>query len=108
MNRKTAMQSLEGKFVLWNGPESYRTGQIKTGFEDSVMVQFDRMGDNSDASWNFPMELVCGEELTHAVEDGLKVWGFFDTRQELDAFLAWLDSPSEKQVVRLVSKPRQH
>lgn len=91
-------KSLEGKFVIYSGPESYRTGQIKEVFDDAVMVQFDRMAGDNDTSWSLPMELVCLEEMTHAVDEGFKVWGFFETREALDKYLAWLDGPDDKDI----------
>jgi hypothetical protein len=97
------MQILEGKIVFYNDAESWRTGVVKAAIDGAVLVQFDQMNDH-DPSWSLPVEVVCLEEIMHAVEGGLKVWGFFDTRAELDAYLNWmqtLDKPKER-VVKII------
>jgi hypothetical protein len=97
------MHPLENKFVLHSGPESYCTGQIVAVLDGAVLVQFDLMH-NPELSVSFPMELVSMEELVHAEAGGIKVWGFFDTRAKLDAYVAWLEGPSKPALVKLVPK----
>jgi hypothetical protein len=91
----TEVQTLEdldsGKFVLRSNGEHYRTGRVVDTDDGGVLIKFDPMNGMPP----LPMELVCMEELSTAVEDDLKVWGFFDTRAELDAFVNWLDSPDK-------------
>jgi len=57
---------------------------------------------------SMPMEMVCiHDEFAHAETQELgKVWGFFDTREQLAAHLKWLETPQPKdqQVVKLVPK----
>jgi hypothetical protein len=92
---------LTGKFVLRSGAEHYRTGQVVDTDDGGVLIKFDPMNGMPP----LPMEVVCIEEIATAVEDGLKVWGFFDSRAELDAFVAWLNSPDRPaSLVRLVPK----
>lgn len=96
------MKSLDDKYVLYSGPESYRTGQIVAMLEGVVLIQFDAM-ENPDTVPAFPMELVSMEELVSEA-DGIKLWGFFDTRAKLNAHLAWLERLTiPARVVRMVS-----
>jgi hypothetical protein len=99
------MRYLEGKFVLCQESESYRTGQVVKVAKGFALVQFDQMN-NPDASLSMPMELICLEELAHATTDFGRVWGFFDSREMLSGYLNWLNGPRDKQVVKLV--PTQH
>jgi hypothetical protein len=71
-------------------------------FDGAVLVQFDAM-QNPDTVPAFPMELVCMEEI-HAEADDIKLWGFFDSRAKLDAYVAWMDSPAKSALVKLVPK----
>jgi hypothetical protein len=51
------------------------------------------------------MELVCcHDEMTHGETELGKIWGFFNTREELAAYLHWVDTPQGPQVVKLVPK----
>ena len=96
---------MKGKFVFYSGKEHYRTGRIVHDYGDVVMVQFDNM--NTSDLVQFPMEMVCLPEMAcnENEEDGLKVWGFFDTRKKLDAFVAWMEKPEKPaKIVSLVPK----
>jgi hypothetical protein len=102
--KATTMQSLENKFVLCSRPDFFKTGQIRAVLDGAVLVQFDAVMDPGTTP-RTPMHLVCTEELIHAEENGIKVWGFFDTREQRDAFVAWLDGPAQDaQLVKLVPK----
>jgi hypothetical protein len=98
------MKYLEGKFVLVQEPESYRTGQIVKVSKGAALVQYDQMHNPSDG-WSFPMDLVCIEEMTHSETERGKVWGFFESRERLEAYLNWMNTPQgDQSVVRLVPK----
>jgi hypothetical protein len=99
------MRYLESKFVLCQESESYRTGQVVKVAKGFALVAFDQMN-NPTAGLSMPMELICLEELAHAATDFGRVWGFFDSREMLSAYLDWLNAPRDKQVVKLV--PTQH
>jgi hypothetical protein len=99
------MRYLTGKFVLQQGPESYRTGQIVKATRRAVLIQYDQMDKNPDPNLVMPMELTCCEELAHAELEFGKVWLLFDSRETLVAYLNWLNAPRDtKQVVKLVPK----
>jgi hypothetical protein len=99
------MRYLEGKFFLRSDMEYYRTGQVIKASKKEALVQYDNMA-NPDASWAMPQEIVCHDELAHAETELGKVWGFFDTREQLVGYLKWMDTPQQAgpQVVKLVPK----
>jgi hypothetical protein len=100
------MRYLEGKFFLRSEADTYRTGQVIKASKREALVQYDQMVANPDPSWAMPMELVCHDELAHAETELGKVWGFFNSREELAAYLHWMNTPQQpgQQVVRLVPK----
>jgi hypothetical protein len=99
------MRYLEGKFFLRSDVDYYRTGQVIKFAKGTALVQYDQMA-NPDASWSMPMELICHDELAHAETELGKVWGFFNSREELDGYLNWMETPQQQgqQVVKLVPK----
>ena len=104
------MKYLEGKFFMRSDEEYYRTGQVVKVAKGVALVQYDNMAD-PNASWKMPMELVCcHDEFAHAETETMgKLWGFFDSRELLAAYLKWMDTPQQpgQQVVKLVpKKPR--
>jgi hypothetical protein len=93
---------LKDKFVLLSLDDVYRTGQIKDASAEFALVQFDDITNTGEPGF-FPMELVCLHEMAHATDDGVKVWGVFHTRDELDVFVSWLEGPkSDKTPIKLV------
>ena len=44
-----------------------------------------------------PMEIVCHDELAHGETKLGKVWGFFETRELLDGYLRWLNTPQKAE-----------
>ena len=98
------MKYLEGKFFLRSDADTYRTGQVIKVDEGTALVAYDNMA-NPNEDWAFPMELVClHDEMTHGETELGKIWGFFNTREELAAYLHWVDTPQGPQVVKLVPK----
>jgi hypothetical protein len=100
------MRYLEGKFFLRSDAEFYRTGQVIKCTKETALVQYDQM-ENPDPSWAMPMEIVCiHDEFAHGETQSGKVWGFFDTREQLDGYLKWVETPQPKgqRVVKLVPK----
>ena len=100
------MRYLEGKFFLRSDANHYRTGQVIKVAKGTALVQFDQV-ENPDASWPMPMELVClHDEMAHAETEMGKVWSFFESREQLTAYLNWMNTPQKQgqQVVKLVPK----
>jgi hypothetical protein len=95
---------LKGKFVTRITIEQISTGQIREVIDGFVLVQFDVL---KGAAPKLPMRLVSFEE-TCCNAGGDKVWGFFDTREELDAYIAWLETSDENaSIISLVHKTPQ-
>jgi hypothetical protein len=90
------LEKLIGMFVFYDeGGGYFRTGEIKMAFENSVLVQFDVVT-RPPHPVSFPMVLVEVDQLTAFVEDGIdtgRSWGFFETREQLDAYIAHLKTP---------------
>ena len=99
------MRYLEGMFFLRQDEEYFRTGQVIKATKKEALVQYDQMA-NQNEGWTLPLELVCHDELAHAENAMGKVWGFFNTREQLDAYLVWMDTPQQagQRVVKLVPK----
>jgi hypothetical protein len=102
---------LTGKFVLYNlSSNSYRTGVVVAASGDNVLVQFDIMGPGDvPAGVRYPMELIGIDRITNEVVDDHAAWGFFDSREQLDAFLKWVEGDGQPRgtVVRLMpDKPK--
>lgn len=99
------MKYLKGFYVLLSEPETFRTGQIVMASEEAMLVKFDHMC-GCQHSWSYPMELVCIDEMMHEVCENGRVWGFFESRDDLNAYLAWVNSGDEPRdkIVSLVRK----
>ena len=73
---------------------------------NKVLKQFDQM-QNPDPSLAMPMELVCcHDEMAHGETPMGRVWSFFDSREQLAAYLHWMETPQPQgqRVVKLVPK----
>lgn len=90
--------TLTGMFFTVDDPDgSYGTGQvIRLAAEGIHFVRFDG---NEVA---LPLELVSLGEMLETTDDGYKLWRFFDTLEERDKWIEWLDAPSKPRVVTLV------
>ena len=76
---------------------SYGTGQVVRPAADGVyFVRFD--GNEVD----LPLELASLAEMLETTDDGYKLWRFFDTIEERDKWIEWLDAPSKPRVISLV------
>lgn len=90
--------SLKGMFFTVDDTDgSYGTGQvIRLAAEGIYFVRFDG---NEVA---LPLELASLGEMLETTEEGYKLWRFFDTIEERDKWIDWLDAPSKPRVVSLV------
>ncbi|ANH06336.1 MULTISPECIES: hypothetical protein [Shinella] len=81
---------------------SYGTGQvIRLAAESIYFVRFDG---NEVA---LPLELVSLGEMLETTEEGYKLWRFFDTIEERDKWIEWLDAPSKPRVISLVKPTKE-
>lgn len=94
----TVVDSLTGMYFTLDDPDgSYGTGQvIRLAAEGVYFVRFD--GDDV----TLPLELVTIGEMLETTEEEYKLWRFFDTIEERDKWIEWLDEPSKPRVLSLV------
>ena len=90
--------TLTGIFFTVDDPDgSYATGQvIRLAAEEVYFVRYDG---NEVA---LPLELVTMGEMLETTDEGYKLWRFFDTIEERDKWIEWLDAPSKPRVISLV------
>lgn len=90
---------LVGMFFMQDNGDRYSTGEIVAEVGAGVyLVRFDGQ------EVTLPMELVSFPELLEIKSDGLKAWTLFNTREELQAWDDWLNTPSKPKVVSIVGK----
>ena len=98
-----------GSFVFVDDGEHYRTGEIHAEPTPGYfLVRFDSVSPGEPTS---PMELVGVSEMA-APHDGSRGrrWSFFTTRDDLDRWIAWAETPSEPRmsVVRPINPRDRH
>ena len=76
---------------------TYATGQvIRLASDEVYFVRFD------GNEVTLPLELVSLGEMLETTDEEYKLWRFFDTLEERDKWIEWLDAPSKPRVVSLV------
>lgn len=97
MNNKV-FETLTGMYFTVDDPDgSYTTGQvIRLAAEGLYFVRFD------GNEVTLPLELVSMGEILETTEEEYKLWRFFDTIEERDKWMEWLDAPSKPRVISLV------
>jgi hypothetical protein len=97
-----AIPSLAGMLFTVDAPDgSYATGKVvRLAAEEIYFVRYD--GNEVE----LPLELVTMGEMLETTDEGYKLWRFFDTIEERDKWIEWLDAPSKPRVVSLV-KPAE-
>jgi hypothetical protein len=94
--RQRQMTDLVGMFFILDNGTDYSIGEIKGAFADALLVHYDHK-----AGVTMPMQLVSLEVLTTRIGGDLG-WGFFKTREQLMAYLAYRDGPDDTRA-RIVS-----
>jgi hypothetical protein len=97
----TDVDNLAGMFFTLDSPDgSYGTGQvIRRAAEGVYFVRFD------GNEVTLPLELVTVGEMLETTEEEYKLWRFFDTAEEREVWMEWLDAPSKPRVLSLVRTP---
>ena len=96
------MPGLVGSFVLVEDSEHYHTGEILAEISrEHYLVRFDNV---VDASVPMPMELVSATEMAAGAHGVGRRWSFFATRDDLDRWIAWLETPSEPPIAAIASR----
>lgn len=95
---KTITDTLAGMYFTLDDPDgSYASGQIiRLAAEGVYLVRFD--GNEVP----LPLELVSLGEMLGTTEEEYKLWRFFDTIEERDRWIEWIDTPSKPRVISLV------
>lgn len=95
---KTVLGNLTGMYFTLDAPDgSYGTGQvIRVAAEGVYFVRFD------GNEVTLPLELVTVGEMLQTNEEEYKLWRFFDTIEERNEWIEWLDAPSKPRVISLV------
>lgn len=84
-------------FTLDDLDGSYSTGQvIRPAAETIYFVRYD--GNEVP----LPLELVSMGEMLETTDDGYRLWRFFDTIEDRNKWIDWLDAPSTPRVISLV------
>jgi hypothetical protein len=98
----TVTDTLAGMYFTLDDPDgSYASGQVKRLAAEGVyLVRFD--GNEVP----LPLELVSLGEMLGTTEEEYKLWRFFDTIEERDKWIEWLDTPSTPRVISLVRPPK--
>lgn len=97
MNDKI-IDTLTGMYFTLDAPDgSYGTGQvIRMAAEGLYFIRFD------GNEVTLPLELASIAEMLETTEEEYKLWRFFDTIEERDKWIEWLDAPSTPRVISLV------
>lgn len=91
-----------GKFVMIEDGDSFRTGEVTAVHGEFLLVQFDDMCPGRGVV-PMPAGLYHLTEAA-AMAGDMKAWSVFPSREKLQAYLDWLNSPARPQVVSLVRK----
>ncbi len=95
------VDNLTGMFFTLDSPDgSYGTGQvIRRAAEGVYFVRFD------GNEVTLPLELVTIGEMLETTEEEYKLWRFFETAEDREKWMEWLDAPSTPRVLSLVRTP---
>lgn len=96
--RDAVIDTLTGMYFTVDDEDgAYGTGQIiRLAAEGVYFVRFD------GNEVTLPLELATIGEMVEATDQGYKLWRFFDTIEERDRWIDWLDAPSKPRVLSLV------
>jgi hypothetical protein len=99
----TTPTTIVGMFFLRDGGEYYVTGEILAEVKDGFyLMKPDNMNGIPVSS---PLEVVQIEDMTLMNDYGIPAISLFSTREALDAWIAWIDTPSKPRVLNLVKPP---
>lgn len=103
------MSNLVGKFFIEDEDdhEWYRTGEVRHDVERGYLIRYDVSDGGANAPIQ-PMVIVTHEEITSMLDCGHKRWSFFDSRQELNRYIKWIETPAEAKPEAKVVKLTKH
>lgn len=95
--------NLTGKYVFISSEDHYKFGRIigRAGFE-AYLIQF--QPPDAVPEVGIHAELYSLEEMTETWGDNnLRCWTFYDTKEALDTYVKWLETPSETKGPKVVN-----
>ena len=97
---------LTGQYVLVSSGSHYKTGQVIGQVSlEAYLVRFAPPYDCKEAGNH--AEIFLLDEMTETLDDGYKCWTFYQTQEELDTFVRWLETPPEDEGPKVVNlKPK--
>lgn len=103
--------TLAGLFFIRGNGDSYRTGVVvRQVHPEAYLVRFDNMKCGGSDMPTDGMELLTiSGDLSAVGDDDFPMFRFFETRDQLQAWLDWLEAPSAApRVLELVKKEKTH
>jgi hypothetical protein len=100
--------NLVGMFLVLDTTEHeyYRTGEIVAAVGNCYLIQFDKLDADQPSP---PMELITLEELSGKCQNcEQKLANLFNTRAEMESWIAWLNKPEKGQSGKVVHLKKPH
>jgi hypothetical protein len=93
------MKSLKGKFAMVDLGPIFRTGEIVDANDEYILIKYDFQKKCDEPVMTG--HIVSMDEIASAVcgdaPDDMPAWSFYDSREDLNSHLNWLQSPSEEE-----------
>jgi len=109
-SRFDGMVTMLGMFFHRDLGDYYQTGEIiRKVSPEAYLTRVDFINGDNPCPIN-PLIMFAVMDFSDVDDEGLPIFRFFDTRSDLQAWLAWMDKPDDepKKVVRLVKKEKVH
>lgn len=103
----TAHGNMIGLFFYRDIGDYYQTGEIiRQVHENAYLTRLDDVSDECSASRSTLFLFTVEGDFSAINHDGNSIFRFFDTRADLQAWLTWLNTPTEtpKEIVRPVKR----
>jgi hypothetical protein len=97
--------TLIGKLIHQDVGDGYRTGVIVEEIGAFLLVQYDAM---NGGDVTMPAELIPLAAMAERSKEGIARVSFFNTRAELKAWVAWLETPAKEEEGRVKPLNRMH
>lgn len=98
--------TLVGMFYMRDYGDTYSTGEVVAQLHtDAYLLKPDNWNDMPVAP---PMEVMSIGDMAHAKIEGINVMQFFQTRDLMESYITYIDSPSSPaKVFSLVPKAKE-
>lgn len=96
----TTFLNLADLYFMHSTEESYSHGKILGAVKKNIyLVAFDRM--KSSEEIDRPYRMIHIEDMLNENSIGPE-WMFFETREKLNEFLSWIETPSGEKILKFV------